>query len=80
MTPPDLSEAPGALRFVLLYGSHAHGTAGPTSDEDWRGVFEPMHRGFAVRYPYPSGVSATLRSGSLRGGLPMVLVCGLVCA
>ena len=42
--------------------------------------FEPMHRGFAVRYPYPSGVSATLRSGSLRGGLPMVLVCGLVCA
>lgn len=40
MTPPDLSEAPGALRFVLLYGSHAHGTAGPTSDEDWRGVFQ----------------------------------------
>ncbi len=42
--------------------------------------FEPMHRGFADAYPYPSGVPATLRSGSLRGGLTMVLVCRLVCA
>ena len=42
--------------------------------------FEPMHRGFAVRYPSPVGVSATLRSEPLRGGLTMVLVCELVCA
>lgn len=39
-TVPDLSEAPGALRYLLIYGSHAHGTAGPTSDEDWRGVYQ----------------------------------------
>ena len=39
-TAPDLSEAPGEMLFVLLYGSHAHGTAGPTSDEDWRGVYQ----------------------------------------
>lgn len=40
MTSPDLSETPGTLRFVLLYGSHAHGTATATSDEDWRGVYQ----------------------------------------
>lgn len=37
---PDLNDAPGTLRFVLIYGSHAHGTSGPTSDEDWRGVYQ----------------------------------------
>lgn len=26
--------------FRVLYGSHAHGTATHTSDEDWRGVFQ----------------------------------------
>jgi RNA repair pathway DNA polymerase beta family len=31
---------PGTIRYVVLYGSHAHGTATPTSDEDWRGVYQ----------------------------------------
>lgn len=40
LPPPDLSEAPGNLRYLVLYGSHAHGTATPMSDEDWRGVYQ----------------------------------------
>jgi len=36
---PNVSP-PGAIRFVVLYGSHAHGTNTPTSDEDWRGVYQ----------------------------------------
>lgn len=38
-TPPTVV-VPGKLRYRVLYGSHAHGTATPTSDEDWRGMFQ----------------------------------------
>lgn len=37
--PPLLDTFPGTLVFRALYGSFAHGTNTPTSDEDWRGVF-----------------------------------------
>lgn len=30
---------PGLELFRVLYGSHAHGTNTPASDEDWRGVY-----------------------------------------
>lgn len=39
MTPPTIT-APGTIVSLMLYGSHAHGTATPTSNEDWRGVFQ----------------------------------------
>lgn len=35
--PPE--RPPGKLLYRALYGSHAHGTATPTSDEDWRGFY-----------------------------------------
>jgi hypothetical protein len=38
-TAPEM-EIPGTLVFRVLYGSHAHGTATASSDEDWRGVFQ----------------------------------------
>lgn len=38
--PPDLAGTPGRARFLVLYGSHAHGTNTPTSDIDWRGVYQ----------------------------------------
>lgn len=31
---------PGQLRFMCLYGSYAHGLETPTSDMDWRGVYQ----------------------------------------
>jgi len=36
---PDVAP-PGIVRYVVLYGSWAHGTQTPTSDEDWRGVYQ----------------------------------------
>ena len=38
LTPPDLSP-PGDVDFLVLFGSHSHGTSTAMSDEDWRGVF-----------------------------------------
>lgn len=38
-TPPT-ETPPGKLLFRCIYGSHAHGTATPTSDEDWRGFYQ----------------------------------------
>jgi predicted nucleotidyltransferase len=37
---PPVAETPAPLKFRVLYGSHAHGTATPTSDQDWRGMFQ----------------------------------------
>lgn len=31
---------PGDLRFMCVYGSHAHGLATESSDVDWRGVYQ----------------------------------------
>lgn len=33
------AKTPGEVVFEVLGGSHAYGTAGPDSDEDWRGVY-----------------------------------------
>jgi len=38
MKAPNLAP-PGDTDYLVLYGSHAHGTATATSDEDWRGVY-----------------------------------------
>lgn len=39
-TPPDPQlRSDATLLFQVLYGSHAHGTATASSDEDWRGVY-----------------------------------------
>lgn len=43
--PPEVS-APGITRYLVLYGSHAHGTATATSDEDWRGVYQAPNDAF----------------------------------
>lgn len=39
LLPPPETLVPGRGVFRVLYGSHAHGTATPTSDTDWRGVY-----------------------------------------
>ncbi len=40
MPPVPTTELPGKSIFRVLYGSWAHGTNTPTSDTDWRGVFQ----------------------------------------
>lgn len=48
---PDITP-PGRIVSLMLYGSHAHGTATPTSDEDWRGVFiAPTEAFLGIRTP-----------------------------
>lgn len=43
---------PGDLRLRVLAGSHAHGTATPESDYDWRGVYQlPTDDFLGVRNP-----------------------------
>lgn len=37
VAPP--ADTPGPVIFEVLSGSRAYGTAGPDSDDDWRGVF-----------------------------------------
>lgn len=37
---PPMPNTPGPLVMRAIYGSFAHGTATPTSDEDWRGVYQ----------------------------------------
>lgn len=49
VAPPEL-DPPGETRLLLLYGSHAHGTATATSDEDWRGVFQSPNDDFLGLY------------------------------
>lgn len=39
-------QPPGKLIYEVVYGSHAHGTATPTSDVDTRGVFLLPNRDF----------------------------------
>lgn len=42
---PEIT-APGRIVSLILYGSHAHGTATSESDEDWRGVYILPNRDF----------------------------------
>lgn len=43
---------PGPLRYQVLTGSHAYGLAGPTSDFDWRGIYQvPTTTLFGLHQP-----------------------------
>lgn len=49
---PTQPALPGILRYQVLAGSYAYGLAGPTSDADWRGVYQlPTETFLRLRQP-----------------------------
>lgn len=46
LRPAPATKLPGQLLYLTLQGSHAHGYATETSDEDWRAVFQLPNEAF----------------------------------
>ena len=66
LRPAPVIDPPGTVRYLVLYGSHAHGTATPASDEDWRGVYQlPNDEFLGLRKPFGRETWQATADGSL---------------